>query len=190
MDNPKSSNRRTAAMLALVVVGMFGFGFAMVPLYGLICQVAGIQSANSSSKTAAHKTVAATSDRMVTVRFDTTVQNNLPWEFRPNVGSLRVPVGKMQYTSFTARNVSDRNVTGQAVPSVVPWQAGQHFAKTECFCFRRQTLAAGEAREMPLAFNISPALPEGIDSITLSYSFMNVDAALNPVSSAGETGSR
>jgi len=179
MAGGAAKNRRTAMLLGLVVAGMFGFGFAMVPLYGLICQVAGIQSANPSAS-AAPALAAMAGERTVLVKFDATVHEDLPWQFKPAIKSMRVPVGKMQRVDYEAQNTTHHAITGQAVPSIVPWQATRYFSKSECFCFKRQELKAGERRTMPLAFWVSPDLPENIDVLTLSYTFMNVDAAVTP----------
>jgi len=164
---------RSVALLFGLVGAAFAFGFALVPLYGLICEVTGIQSL-PGGRVAATAPVAdgEPSERMVTVRFDTNVQGDLPWEFRPVVRSMQVRIGEMYRADFVAHNRSGATVAGQAVPAVTPWQATSHFNKTECFCFKRQVLGPGESQEMPLAFRISPALPAGIETLTLSYSFM------------------
>lgn len=169
-------NRRTALYLSLLGLGMFGFGFAMVPLYGLICQVTGIQSASASPAATPRSLVEQPADRIVTVKFDATVQSDLPWEFTPALDRVEVPVGRRQQVTYTVRNRASHPVTGQAIPAVVPWQATGYFNKAECFCFTNQTLGPGETREMPVVFLVSPELPEGIDSLALSYTFMNVDA--------------
>lgn len=174
-------NRRTAGLLSLLAIGMFGFGFAMVPLYGLLCQVVGIQSANPAF---AMTGGSGAGGRLVTVKFDATVNDSLPWAFVPTTGSVRVRVGEMQQVTYRAENRSPRPITGQAIPAVVPWQATRFFSKTECFCFKRQTLAPGEVRDMPLAFRVSPDLPENIDSLTLSYTFMKVSETDEPPTGA------
>lgn len=177
-DPQQRRNRRTVIGLSLLVLGMFGFGFAMVPLYNLVCEVTGIQTAGSATR--AVDTAERPDGRMVTVKFDATVHQDLPWVFAPEIRSMQVPVGTRQQVSYRARNLSHWPVTGQAIPAVVPWQATNYFTKAECFCFTRQTLGPEEDREMPLVFMVSPDLPEGIDSLTLSYTFMNVDAATDP----------
>ncbi len=192
-SDPKSrsrsrSNRRTALWLGTVVVGMFGFGFAMVPLYDLFCQVTGIQSLGiRTADTGERRRVnAPVKERYVTVKFDTTVNSKLPWEFKPKVRKLRVRVGQTHQAMFSARNLTDADITGQAIPSVVPWQATEFFHKVECFCFTRQKLQARASRDMPLRFSVSPDLPEGINSLTLSYTFMKSSGPeQKPVHSAG-----
>jgi len=170
-------NRRTAIVLSLVVLGMFGFGFAMVPLYNLICQVTGVQSValrTSVEPDEIKQSVAVDPNRRVTVKFDTTVNPNLPWEFEAQTNVIEVMPGEVMEVMFLARNRSNSAVTGQAIPSVVPWQATGFFSKLECFCFNKQTLAGGELAEMPLRFVVSPDLPANIESLTLSYNFMKL----------------
>ena len=174
----QAKNRRTLLLLAGVTLGMFGFGFALVPLYGLLCQITGIQSVEQRAvlnRTSAPAVTGAVKDRWITVKFDGTVHPDLPWAFKPLQRKVRVHPGEMQEVNFLAENRSSKEVTGQALPSVAPWQANAFFNKMECFCFRRQTLAGGETKEMPLRFVVSPDLPEDIGSLTLSYNFMRVE---------------
>ena len=171
-------NRRTMMLLGGLALGMFGFGFAMVPLYGLLCQVTGIQSVEQRSALGEHAASVASADvaqdRWVTVKFDATVHPELPWKIEPMVRKLRVRPGEMHLVQFVAENGSGREITGQAIPSVAPWQATGVFSKMECFCFSQQTLAGNERKEMPLRFSISPDLPADIGSLTLSYSVLRV----------------
>lgn len=169
--------RRHTWLLVLLAVGMFGFGFALVPLYGLLCEVTGIQQGglNAAAKPGeAAQTSAVPSDRVVTVKFDGTVHPDLPWDFAPAQRSLEVRLGQAYEVHFVAGNRSSRQVSGQAIPTVAPWQATDYFSKLECFCFRQQTLAGGERVEMPLRFTVSPDLPANINSLTLSYSFLRL----------------
>jgi len=187
-DQKPRSNQRTALWLGVVVVGMFGFGFAMVPLYDLFCQVAGIQSIGSSTAgdSGRYRSTAVAEERYVTVKFDTTVNSTLPWEFKPMVRKLKVRVGKTHQAMFSARNLTNTDITGQAIPSVAPWQATEYFHKVECFCFTRQKLEAGASLEMPLRFSVSPDLPEGLHSLPLSYTVMkHTGPEVKPVHSAG-----
>ncbi|MCU7797275.1 MAG: cytochrome c oxidase assembly protein [Candidatus Thiodiazotropha sp. (ex Myrtea spinifera)] len=172
----RSKNRRTTLLLSGVVVLMFGFGFAMVPLYNLFCQITGTQSLSQRSEIGR---VVALSDgvdksRWVTVKFDTTVHPNLPWAFNALTHKMRVHPGETYEVNFTAQNRSNETVTGQAIPSVAPWQATPYFSKMDCFCFNKQTLSGTEKADMPLRFMVSTDLPEEIHSLTLSYSFMRL----------------
>lgn len=177
MENEKK-NRRAALWLGGVVVVMFGLGFAIAPFYSLICQLAGIQTVSNAGKTDAPVKAGgpAAVNRLVTVKFDANVADGLPWEFRPVVRKQEVRVGESVEVKFAARNLAQETVVGQAIPNVVPWQAGQYFHKTECFCFREQALQGGESKEMAVRFTVSSDLPAEINSLTLSYTFMNRDA--------------
>ncbi|MGE0673891.1 MAG: cytochrome c oxidase assembly protein [Methylibium sp.] len=186
---PKTPLRRRGAwLLALVPLAMFALGFALAPLYSMICKAVGIQSA-SAAVAGARQPAAALEDRVVTVRFDTNVPSDLPWEFVADARRIEARPGAMQTMTFRVRNRSDRPLVGRAIPSVVPWQAERHFIKTECFCFRDQAIGPGESREMILRFQVAPSLPAEIDALTLSYTFLRhaaaaqiatADAALNP----------
>jgi cytochrome c oxidase assembly protein subunit 11 len=165
------ANRRVVTRLAVVVLGMFGFGFALVPLYDVLCQVTGL-----NGKTGRIELEQALGDnvdtgRMVTVEFLASVNSELPWEFRPVVKKVRVHPGEVTKVSYHARNLNDHAVTGQAVPSLAPGLAAKYFNKTECFCFTRQTLGPREARDMPLRFVVDPDLPADIRTVSLSYTF-------------------
>ena len=170
--------RRTLWLLGALALGMFGFGFAMVPLYGLICQVTGTQSLGERAKWAEGGASvvagAANESRWVTVKFDTTIHPDLPWRITPTERKVRVHPGEQRRVDFMAENRSGAVTTGQALPTIVPFQAGAFFSKLECFCFARQTLDGNEVRTMPLMFIVSPDLPEGIDSLTLSYNVMRI----------------
>ena len=174
-----SGKRKTTLLLAGLALGMFGFGFAMVPLYNLLCQVTGVQSVaiRSDIAPAAQVSSVAESDRELVVKFDTSVHPNLPWEFEATEQRLLVTPGKMYQVMFKAKNRSSSQVIGQAIPSIVPWQATPYFNKLECFCFNRQLLDGGESADMPLRFIVSPDLPEGINSLTLAYSFLKLEAS-------------
>ena len=173
----EKKKRRTAFLFGAIVVVMFGFGFAIAPLYSLYCKLTGMQSvsntAGSAAEAAAKPEGAAAINRLVTVKFDANVTSGLPWEFKPLVRKLEVQPGEVVEVKFAAHNLAQEAIVGQAIPSVVPLQATQYFNKIECFCFREQELHAGESREMAVRFSVSPNLPEGINSLTLSYTFMN-----------------
>lgn len=172
-------NKKLLLILSGVVFGMFGFGFAMIPLYGLICDVAGInrlQSEPLASKTEASWDAGDVQlERKVTVRFDVNVSDGLPWEFEAMADSVSVHPGEKSLVKFRVRNRATEAVTGQAIPAVTPWQATPYLAKLECFCFNKQELQAGEEVEMPLYFVISPDIPAQMQSMVLSYTFMNLE---------------
>jgi cytochrome c oxidase assembly protein subunit 11 len=166
--------RRQAWRLALVVVGMFGFGYALVPLYNVVCEVTGLNGKTSQVDAEEAAAFEPDLDRLVTVEFVTGVKAGLPWAFEPRVRSMQVHPGQMYEASFVATNRSTEPLVGQAVPSVAPGEAARHFQKTECFCFTKQRFEAGETRELPLRFVIDPRLPRHLKTVTLSYTFFDV----------------
>lgn len=169
-----SEKRRHIAVLGLVVFGMFGFGFAMVPLYEVICELTGLNGRSGSIVTqAATVSDEVDADRSVTVEFVTTVNQGAEWEFRPVTRRVQVSPGELQEVAFIARNTSRRAVIGQAVPSVSPFAAARYLQKTECFCFEQQPFAAEEERMLPLRFVIDPQLPAHVDTVTLAYTFFD-----------------
>lgn len=181
-------NKRTGWVLALGGLAMFAFGFALVPLYGLVCDVAGI---NRSGKTnfvseAQLGSYRVDTDRTITVEFDATVESGMPWEFRPRVRNMKIHPGQIYEVHYFAQNNSDHAIVGQAIPGVTPWQATEHFNKTECFCFTQQTLQPGEGKDMPLRFVIDPGLPEEFTTVTLSYTFMDTGMAESKLPSDGK----
>lgn len=169
----KHENRRLLAKLLVISCGMFGFGFALVPLYEKICQVTGLRNILQPDHAAARNTQ-VDSTRRVTVEFDSNT-HWLAWEFKPLERSLDLHPGELQQVVYEIRNNTNRAVTGQAIPSYSPMLAAQHFRKIECFCFAQQTLAPGEARKMPITFVVDPALPRDVGTITLSFTFFEVN---------------
>jgi len=180
MSAPAASapaNRRMLRKLLVVALGMFGFGFALVPFYEKMCEVAGLRTLwqpGQAEATAANTQVDLT--RTVTVEFDSNLRL-LPWTFKPMASSVAIHPGELTQMVYEVRNTLAEPVTGQAVPSYGPRQAAQYFKKLECFCFTQQTLAAGEVRQMPVVFVLDPDLPKDINTITLSYTFFRVDGA-------------
>lgn len=180
-------NARLVRRLLLLVALAFVFAFAMVPLYDVLCEATGFNGKTAGSgvvrdgfavgglKAGTVPAPAIDLSRTVRVEFTGTVMPGLPWDMRPLTISLDLHPGELQQVSYLVRNTSDREVTGQAVPSVTPGQAAQHFEKIECFCFSQQTLGPGEAREMPLAFIVKPEVDRNITHITLSYAFFSID---------------
>ena len=146
-----------------------------MPLYRIACEkVFGIRLDNTAAN-APTAAAAPQEGRWVTVEFDGTVNSKLPWSFRPNATRMRVKVGEQYEATYHAHNNGQRAIVGSATPSVAPARASGYFQKTECFCFTAQTLQAGETRDMPVRFIVDPALPEGVNTITLSYTFFKND---------------
>lgn len=176
MSNPDHSgsrraNRHILFQAALVCGVMFGFGFAMVPLYRAFCDLTGI---NGRMAVVATETGAeADLTRTITVQFVANRNQDLPWEFRPEVASLQVHPGEVRSVAYFAHNLRDTPMIGRAVPSIAPGEAAKYLRKLECFCFTEQRFAGGEARDMPVRFYVDPKLPPGIETLTLSYTFFD-----------------
>ena len=166
----ESSNRTLTLRLVLLAAGMFAFGFLVLPpLYDAFCEITGFGGrTNTVAETPAE---APDYSREIRIEFVTTVNEYAPWDFAAEVDSMVVHPGKMYYATFRARNRTDEDKVAQAVPSVTPIQASQHFKKIECFCFTSQEFRANEERDMPLQFIVDPDLPEFVDTITLQYTF-------------------
>ena len=156
-----------------VVVGMFVFGFALVPLYEVYCQVTGANGKTAGPYTASVP-LEVDKNRWVTVHFLANNNANMPWEFRPTVRTMKVQPGQAYSTVFFASNPSRQTMMAQAIPSVAPFHAAEYFHKTECFCFEQQELARGERIEMPLKFIIDPHLPASVETLTLSYTLFDI----------------
>ncbi|MCC7486531.1 MAG: cytochrome c oxidase assembly protein [Burkholderiales bacterium] len=171
----QAGNRQTLVRLALVSAMMFGFGYAMVPFYRALCEAIGINNVVKPDATGAAANTQVDATRTLVVEFDTNLRNDLPWTFRPAQPSVRVHPGELATVNFEIRNNSGRPVTGQAIPSYGPQVAARHFRKLECFCFTQQTLAPGEVKVMPVAFVIDRELPDDVNTVTLSYTFFEVE---------------
>jgi len=161
----------TTARLSLFALAMFGFGYALVPLYDVFCELAGINGKTGTISVSDGNNAIIDHDRLVTVEFDTNINGDLPWDFRAIDLKMQVRPGRVTEAMFVAENRSDRAITGQAVPSVAPAQASLYFDKTECFCFTQQRLGPGEKKQMPVRFVVNAHLPKKISTLTLSYTF-------------------
>lgn len=165
--------RRLAIILLALAVGMFGFGFALVPFYDVLCNKLGF-----NGKTGGKESLAAVSavdkTRTITVQFLATNNENLPWKFYPQQTTIEVHPGENTRTAFYAENNSDKEMTVQAVPSVTPGPAAKYLKKTECFCFNRQTLKSHASMNMPLLFHIDRDLPANVNTVTLAYTLFDV----------------
>jgi cytochrome c oxidase assembly protein subunit 11 len=166
------ANQQTLVKLLVVAVLMFGFGFAMVPFYRVLCDALGL---NSVIKADVVTNTQVDAGRFVTIEFDANLRSNLPWTFTPVEKSVRIHPGALTQVTYEVRNRSDRPVTGQAIPSFGPQLAGRYFKKLDCFCFTQQTLAPGEVRLVPVVFVVEPGLPRDVNTVTLSYTFFEVE---------------
>lgn len=166
-------HRELCIKLAVIAVAMFGFGFALVPIYDVFCDLTGFGGRTES-------TVAEVVERPVEVRsvrleFDASLNRSASFEFRPEVSSMTVQPGRIYETSYWARNLRTETVVAQAVPSVAPGRAAQYLKKIECFCFTQQSFAPEEGRDMGVQFMVDPALPAHIDTLTLSYALFALE---------------
>ncbi|MDH5209000.1 MAG: cytochrome c oxidase assembly protein [Burkholderiaceae bacterium] len=166
-------NRQLLAKLSVIVIAMFGFGYALVPFYEKICQVTGLRNI-AQPDTVRNTQIDATRD--VRIEFDSNIRK-LPWQFRALTPVIDVHPGELRQVMFEIVNSTDRPLTGQAVPSYGPPHAAQYFRKIDCFCFSQQTLQPGERRQMPVVFIVDSALPADVATITLSYTFFEVEGA-------------
>jgi len=166
-----NANQRLSGKLALVAVGMFAFGYALVPFYYQICAAWGVNSLGEVRAEPLNSQIDKT--RTITVEFDANA-HGLPWHFKPLVNHIEVHPGEVATVEYEVVNERSLPVTGQAVASYGPERAGEYFNKIECFCFTQQTLAAGETRRMPVVFVVDPKLPRDVTSIALSYTFFEV----------------
>jgi cytochrome c oxidase assembly protein subunit 11 len=169
--NRKLANRKLIVGLLIMVAGSFAFGWALVPLYDLLCRAAGI--GNAEAKAGAATTVREDVDpnREVTIEFMAAPASVGSYEFRPKVASMRIHPGKLYDSEFYAKNLTPFASVAQAVPSITPVGTAKYFHKTECFCFSPQKFAPGEGRNMPVRFIVDPQLPSNVDTLTLAYTF-------------------
>lgn len=181
--NMHKENAKMVGKLAIVVLGMFAFGFILIPIYKHICELTGINiltlserqvpgngQAGRDVKLPANSQV--DTSRTITVEFDANARG--PWDFKPAMRSIQVHPGELATVMYEFQNIQNRRMAAQAIPSYAPRQAAAHFTKLECFCFSEYTLEAGEKKEWPVAFVIDPRLSKDVTTITLSYTFFEV----------------
>jgi cytochrome c oxidase assembly protein subunit 11 len=174
----KAENLKMTGKLAVVVLGMFAFGYALVPIYKAICKMTGVNILaigernvpGAKAKLAANTQVDKT--RTITVEFDANSRG--PWDFKPAQSSIKVHPGELATVMYEFQNMQNRRMSAQAIPSYAPKQASAHFNKLECFCFNQYTLEPGEKKVWPVAFVIDPKLSKDVTTITLSYTFFEV----------------
>jgi len=166
MTTPKI--KKQLRILIFSVIGMFGFGFALVPLYDVFCDITGLNGKDYSRAPAVPIT-GIDGSRTVIVEFVTYLNKQLPWTFKPEIRRIVLHPGERYQVNFVAINQSDQATFGRAVPSITPGYGAQYLVKTECFCFQEQMLAANEVAMMPLIFYIDPNIPADISTLTLAY---------------------
>lgn len=167
----REENRQLLVKLSVVAACMFAFGYALVPFYEKICEALGVN--NLAGEVAAPLNTQVDATRTVVIELDGNT-HEMPWRFRPLVNHVDVHPGQVMTVEYEVSNVRGEPITGQAVPSYGPRNAAQYFRKLDCFCFKQQTLAAGETRRMPVTFIVDPGLPKDVGTITVSYTFFEV----------------
>ncbi len=186
----RRDNRRMVGKLAVIVLAMFGFGYALVPMYRAICNALGINvlsvSERMTSGTGASPKRSTQVDRSRTVTVEFDANSRGPWEFKPAQRSMQVHPGEMATVMYEFRNVQDRTMAAQAIPSYAPMRASAHFNKIECFCFNEYILKPGERREWPVVFYIDGKLPKDVTTITLSYTFFEVAGKVAAMAATAE----
>ena len=187
--SPKRSTKTLTGYLVLSVIGMFGFGFALVPLYDVMCEALGINGKTNTVSAVQPKGMQPDYSRTVRVEFMSHIKPDMPWQFIPQTRVLEVHPGDVVQTNYLAKNLSGLSLVGQAVPSVSPGNGATYFNKMECFCFNQQPLDGHKSAEMGLIFYIEPEIPESIHTLTLSYTLFNItsDVGLNKSQAQVET---
>lgn len=177
-------NATMVRKLLVVALLMFGFGWALIPIYRKICEVTGINLLTNKDPQAVARAANTQVDtsRKVIVEFDANRQG--PWRFKPHVNHMEVHPGELVHVDYDLVNLESRSIAGQAIPSYAPMQSAAYFQKLECFCFKQQVLAAGESRKFPVVFFIDPDLPKDVTQITLSYTFFEIPGAARPEQAA------
>lgn len=178
-DSPLAALRRRLNLamfgkLLVVTAIMFGFGYALVPLYKKICEITGVNDLTQvdSGAAAFARSTQVDLSRTITVEFDGNARG--PWRFKPLKSSMQVHPGELATVTYEIANQQDRAMQAQAIPSYIPMAATQYFRKLECFCFKQQALGPHEAKQFPVVFVIDPKLPRNVTTITLSYTFFEV----------------
>tara|TARA_Y100000588_G_C14036130_1_gene830808 strand:+ start:406 stop:972 length:567 start_codon:yes stop_codon:yes gene_type:complete len=168
------SHTKLLVTLGFVVIGMFGFGFALVPIYNSLCKALSINGKTNQQAVVIDKNMHVDEERVITIEFVATNNSGIPWKFYPSQPKVDIHPGEIAKLSFYAENTTGHAMTVQAIPSVTPGLAAKYLKKTECFCFEQQTLGGHEAMNMPLLFHVDKDLPKDIQTITLSYTLFDI----------------
>lgn len=166
--------KRTVRKLSLIVLGMCGFAFALVPLYDLFCEITGLNGKTGGPYVFDEASTEPDRSRLIKVNFLTNTNEGMPWKFWSAKGAVRVHPGEAKTVSFFVKNTTNKPMVAQAIPSLVPFTAADFFHKTECFCFEQQMLLPGEEVEMPMRFIVGRELPKNVGSINLSYALFDI----------------
>jgi len=167
------ANARLVRRIVWIVVAMFGFGFAMVPLYGVFCEITGLNG-KLKNEALGDANYQVDESREINLEFVTSLNEKMPLAFRVEKSKIRIHPGQYYTVKFYAENLTDTKLVGQAIPSVAPGLASRYLKKTECFCFSEQEFEPHKEREMPVRFTIDPSIPNDIKDMTLSYTFFDI----------------
>ncbi len=168
----KKSNKKLIIYLIIAVLAMFGFGFAMVPLYNTFCKITGLNG-KTAGRYQVDYAIEVDTSRTIKIQFITNLNQGMPWEFRPTVKSLIIHPGEIKQAAFYVKNLSDKPIIGRAIPSISPGLAASYMHKTECFCFNEQLLQPGESKVLPLMFFLDKNFPKEYGEMTLSYTLFD-----------------
>jgi cytochrome c oxidase assembly protein subunit 11 len=174
LSGPPGQHRGLVIRLLIFVAGAFAFGFALVPLYDVLCSITGLGNQKSLTRAVAATRDAADETRVVTIDFMANLPTVGNWEFRPVMHSMQVHPGRLYEADFIAHNLTGHDTIAQAVPDIVPSKVAAWFHKTECFCFSPQSFKRDEQRVMPVRFFVDADLPGYVDHLTLAYTFYDV----------------
>lgn len=173
-DVAPTNNKKVVRKLLLAVVGMFAFGWALVPLYDVICDITGLNGKTGGRVEVAEAGLLVDEEREVTIQFMAHHNAAMGWDFEPSVAQMKVRPGEVHVVSYRVTNPGTTQMVGQAIPSVAPNAAAGHLNKIECFCFEEQLLQPGETADMPIRFFVDPELPSNISKLTLSYTLYDI----------------
>ena len=174
MSTAQANHGKTVRKLVFLVIGMFAFGWALIPLYDLICEITGLSGDTGGQYTYDPAAERVDRTRLVKVNFITNTNQGMVWDFWSDKGGMRVYPGELNEAVFYVKNTTNRRMVGQAIPSVVPLTAAEYFHKTQCFCFESQVLEPGEEMAMPMRFIVDSDLPGNVQSISLSYALFDI----------------
>jgi cytochrome c oxidase assembly protein subunit 11 len=169
-----TDSKKTIRNLVGIVFGMFAFGWALVPIYDVFCEITGLNGKVTGPSYLSENSQEMTVQRDVLIQFMTHNNESMPWTFKSEKVQMRIKTGSQQEAIFVFENTTDKEMVGQVIPSVSPGRGAEFFHKTECFCFEQQTLAAGERIELPVRFIVDPALPKEIGSLSLGYTLFDI----------------
>ena len=172
-------SKKTIRNLSLLVVGMFGFGFLLVPIYDVFCEITGLNGKIEGPSTLSSETIQEVDKREMLIQFVTHNNEFMPWTFKSETSQMKITTGVQQRVLFVFENTTSEDMVGQVIPSVSPGRGAEYFHKAECFCFEQQKLLAGERVELPVVFIVDPSIPLDIGSLSLGYTLFDITDQLS-----------